>query len=119
MYDQVKEEIESAIAYQREVMPLHIADLISKAQSDLYSGPSYYDAEGEECSCFDDGAKAFDFKQACNVTSKWLSDIGDIRMTMFDIAEEGEEVEYSETIDGSGEAIMCALLGRELARYVS
>jgi hypothetical protein len=119
MYDQMQEELDSAIAYQRGVMPLHIADLISKAQSDLYFGPSYYDAEGEECSCFDDGAKAFDFKQACDVISKWLSDIGDIRITMCDIDEEGEEVEWSERIDGSGESIMQALLGRELARYVS
>jgi hypothetical protein len=118
MYDQIREEIDAAIAYQREVMPLHIADLISKAQSDLYSGPTYHDADGEECSWFDDGAIPFNFKQACDVIGKWLSDIDDICMIMLDVDDDGEEVEWSERIDGSGEAIVKALLGSELARYV-
>jgi hypothetical protein len=37
---------------------------------------------------------------------------------MFDVDEDGNEVEYDERIDGSAEAIVKALVGRELYNYV-
>ena len=123
-----KEILQDAVAYQREIMPKEIANLIRQCNNDLYSGPSYYDPEGNESSCFDEGATPFDFVNACNTIRDYLDDIEDIRVTRYeyvysedsedsedsDFNAEPEEIEYEERIDGSSRDICIELCGKEL-----
>jgi len=120
MFDcNINEEIELATDHWREQMPANIAALIDQANSDLYSGPLYLDADGEECSCFDEGAKAFDFKAAVKTIGEWCEQIDDLSVSCFQYDDEtDEETEYSENIEDSGRAIIRALLGCELSHYV-
>jgi hypothetical protein len=113
-YDQIKEEIESAIEWQRENMPKEIRKLISRANNDLYSGPSYYDADGDECSMWDDGAKAFNFSEACDKIREYLNEIDDVTEWIYDEDEITDELK----VDGTADQIRRALVGRELFNYV-
>ena len=61
-------------AYWAERMPAEIKTLANKAINDLYSGPSYYDADDNEVSCFDEGAIPFDFSAACRAITDWCEE---------------------------------------------
>lgn len=57
-------------------MPVNIHNLIAQAKSDLWDGPLYLDADGEQCSSFDHGAHRFDFCQACGDIADFFDGIG-------------------------------------------
>ena len=61
-------------AYWAERMPAEIKTLANKALRDLYFGPSYYDADDNEMSCFDEGAIPFDFRAACRALTDWCDE---------------------------------------------
>lgn len=120
-----KELLAEAVAYQREIMPKEIADIIQQCNADLFNGPSYYDSEGNESSCFDEDSSPFDFTKACDTVRDYINDIADITFTKCvwvhseysddpDVNAEPEEIEYQERIDGSGEDICIELCGKEL-----
>jgi hypothetical protein len=116
---EIREAIESQVAWLEEVMPANIRRLIGIANDDLYCGPVYLDTDGEPCECFDDGATAFDFKAAIAEIGKWLDDVEDVRISCLDFDEDGEEIEWQERIDGTADEIVRKIVGKELARYVS
>lgn len=60
--------------YWHERMPAEIKELSRKANHDLYFGPSYYDADDIEVSCFDEGAIQLDFKAACKAITEWCDE---------------------------------------------
>lgn len=60
--------------YWAERMPEEIKVLANKANNDLYFGPSYYDEDGNEMSCFDEGAIPFDFGAACRAIKEWCDE---------------------------------------------
>jgi len=113
-----KEAIEEAVAYHLSAMPKEVKEAISRANTDLYSGPSYYDKEGNEMSCFDEGAIPFDFSAACKIISEYTDTINNIKETIYGVNEDAEEFEYEESIDGSSEAIVKGLVGKELFSYI-
>jgi hypothetical protein len=122
--------------YWAERMPEEIKVLANKANNDLYSGPSYYDEDGNEMSCFDEGAVPFDFRAACRAIKEWCDD------NMYTLYLEDwcgilqvvrpEEFEEVENEDGEVELIeieklyyewdtrdqMKIVFGEELARYL-
>ena len=61
-------------AYWAERMPEEIKKLFDKAINDLYSGPSYYDEDDNEVSCFDEGAIPFNFRAACRAITYWCDE---------------------------------------------
>ncbi len=118
-------------------LPVDIQKQISLLTSDLYSGPLYFDRDGNECSCFDfeSGARQYDFCQAAknvmNYLRKEVSDTVYIDMNVEELLErepEGwEDEETGEWIEPFWEEIYLvddvykSLLGGELygtiARY--
>lgn len=60
--------------YWHERMPEEIKEVFDKAINDLYTGPSYFDADGNEVSCFDEGAIHFDFSAACTKLRDWADE---------------------------------------------
>lgn len=123
---EIQEEIDSTVAYLKESMPKEIRKLISKANNDLYSGPSYYDADGDECTMWDDGAIPFDFSKACAEIRDYLDFVSDVKIfeTVLPDDDDGESaLEFDDcfvevSIDGSADQIKLALVGRELYSYV-
>ncbi len=113
---EIEEALADAVEHYLREMPEEIRTLINLANSDLYGGPVYLDAEGNECSCFDDGAKAFNFREAVAKISAYLDDIEDIKIeTDFD---PDTEESFFERVDGSAQEILHTIIGRELARYL-
>lgn len=60
--------------YWKERMPQEINKLSHRASADLYFGPTYYDEEDDEVTCFDEGATQFNFLGACKKISDWCDD---------------------------------------------
>ena len=92
-------------AYWAERMPEEIKKLFDKAINDLYSGPSYYDEDDNEVSCFDEGAIPFDFRAACRALTDWC----DERMVPLyvepwcGILQDCQPEEFEEVEDDDGE----------------
>jgi hypothetical protein len=57
-----------------EIMPADMKSLVSTTMSDLYSGPLYFDEDGDEVSCFDEGAIPFNFSKAVREISDWCDE---------------------------------------------
>lgn len=111
--DDVSEAIEEMTEYHRNNMPSEIKTAISRLNADLYHGPLYFDAEGEPCSCFDDGATAFKFSENGTKVRNWIDEnVNDVQVEV-GFNEETEESFY-ESVDGSARAIARSLLGKEL-----
>ena len=53
-------------------MPADIRKLRARITNDLYGGPTYYDADDNEVTCFDEGAKAFPFVSAVKKVRDWI-----------------------------------------------
>ena len=53
-------------------LPADIANKINLLNSDLYSGPLYFNPEGEECCHMDDGAVPFNFSKAGDEVMDYL-----------------------------------------------
>lgn len=111
--EDIREEIENTVEYLRESMPPEIKTAISRLNADLYNGPLYFDADGESCSCFDEGAKAFNFSEAGKIVRKWADDtINDIKIEV--AYDEENDDSFYESVDGSAREIARAILGKEL-----
>ena len=111
-----KEAIEDAVKYHLSIIPKEVKELIAKANHDLYCGPSYYDKEGNECSCFDEEAIPFNFTEALKIISEYIDTIDDITEEIY-CDDDGETAPHMERIDGSREEIMKELFGKELIQY--
>jgi hypothetical protein len=53
-------------------IPPEIRRLTSQLNFDLHYGPLYLDSDGEQCSCFDEGARQFDFARASDTVREWF-----------------------------------------------
>jgi len=115
---EIREEIDSAVEYHRDNMPHEISDLATLASASLTHGPLYLDEEGEEASPFDEGAKPFPWESALAKISDWAETVQDISILSCEIDDEGEEMEISETVPDSRQAILASLFGKHLAEYL-
>ena len=88
------------------------------AELSLLDGPLYLDEEGEQASPFDEGAKPFPWESALAKISDWAETVQDISISSLEIDEEGEEIEISETVPDSRQAILASLFGKHLAGYL-
>lgn len=117
--DDIREEIDSQVEHFQGNMPAEIKALIRLANADLYYGPIYINEDGEKCSCFDEGAKPFDFEDACAQISAWVAEnISDISVANYLVDDDGAEYEDVDTVDGSENLIGRKLLGAELFQHV-
>lgn len=110
---EIKDEIDHMTGYWREQMPAKIRELIRRLNHDLCSGPSYYDAGDNECSCFDEGATPFAFDAALHTVLEWTDIIQDVRVETYYDAE--TDMSECEQVDGSAKQIIRTLVGNELA----
>ena len=55
-----------------------IKQKINRLRADIYGGPLYFDADGEFCSCFDEGAKQMDFPGVAAEVMDALDDVSSI-----------------------------------------
>ncbi len=134
---ELRDEIESVADHFRKGMTDEISGLVSFALSDLVNGPVYLDSDGEECSPFDEGAKAFDFSEAIAQIAAYLESVSDLVTHDFHSCdscdgtgrdEYNEEdcaqcfgegcCQYEETISGTREMIISAIVGKTLSEYV-
>lgn len=139
-------EVEEAITEKAmeiwKTVPENIKELISLANSDLYSGPIYLNKDNEETSMFDsDYDHAFDFVGACREIGDWMDgQVSDFIITecgsVFesehdffkfyddlakdDEREEDEEVSiYPEYYKVEATEILHKIVGKELTRYLN
>lgn len=110
---EIRDEIDSAIEFCDSAMPEPLRNLRRLALSDLRNGPVYLDECGDSVSCFDEGARRFNFSAACSDLAAWAEDIGDICVES-SYCEETDESTY-ESIDGSRDEILKSLFGDLLA----
>jgi len=98
-------------------VPAVLENVIQTANQDLYHGPVYFDAEGDEVSMFDGAVRSFDFERACEIIRGWLDDLPTYYYVDWvpELTTENPDDEYPE-IDHSD--IKSALVGRELSNYV-
>ena len=126
---EIREEVDSVAYHYRKEMPEEIKTLLTLAKYDLRNGPVYLDSDGDSVSCFDDGAKRFDFAAARQSISGYLENISDITVTQFHTCEECDGIgceecceegccEYEESISGTREMIIAAIVGNDLASYM-
>ena len=109
-----------------------IVNLINQAKVDLYYGPSYLDKDGEDCSCFDEGATQFDFRAACDKISEALGNVSDLWIDTQSSDWQTKEPEWCWK-DPDGELcmeypedwyhmerdeVLAYIVGKELVRYV-
>lgn len=111
---------------------------ISQANADLYGGPLYLDDDNEECSCFDEGARRFDFSSAVAKIADALESISDVWVDIqsgevltsepdwdavdtctFDGEEAGLLYDPSDYVYFSCTLAIRAILGKELAKYIA
>ena len=111
----ISDEIDLAVDFYRDEMMPATKDLIDKLNSDLYCGPTYYNADGQ-CSCFDDGAVPFNFSAALKELREYTDSIEDLSLEVY-FDEETEKSKYAR-VDGTARAIIQELLGKELASYL-
>ena len=109
---ELRDEIECAIEHVKSQMSDAVKSDISRCNADLYYGPLYFNAEGEECSCFDEGARQFDFCAARDRVSDWADSVEDLRVEVAFNTETGESL--YERVD-SACAIVREIVGKELA----
>jgi hypothetical protein len=60
--------------YWHERMTDEIRTAAGRANYDLMYGPTYYDADAEPASCFDESAIPFDFQAACRKVRDWADE---------------------------------------------
>ena len=113
---ELREEIADAAKHFESTLPESVKADIANANSDLYYGPIYHNADGERCTFCDVGAKAFDFSAACDRIRNALEDVSDLRIEVaYD--DETEESIY-ESLQDSAEEIRKLIVGKELYSYV-
>ena len=57
-----------------QAMPDDIRKLRQRITGDLYNGPTYFDENDNEVTCFDEGAKAFPFMTSVKMVRRWIHD---------------------------------------------
>ncbi len=123
-------EVEIGNAYLTPVL----CSLINMANTDLYHGPLYLNAEGDTVSMFDDDyTHAFDFSRACTIIrdalDRRLPDSlyyetwsGCILTAVPEPYEDDDgemvEPELSELYEFDSQALRVIAVGKELARHV-
>lgn len=131
MFDRAR--VADAIAESVRV-PAALRRVAGAANYSLYHGPLYLDADGEDCCCFDDGARPFDFPRAVAILSDWADRCvpGDLLYESWsgcvvresDVEWQGDESEDVPPADPADyraldrETVLVALFGRELASYL-
>lgn len=114
------------------IVPENVQKLASMANSDLWSGPTYLDEDGEPVSMFDpDYVRAFDFPGACQTITEWCdANINPVYMETWSGYLVNELPEYEEDEDGciindpqdyreyADSDVKEALFGRELAKHL-
>ena len=113
---EIREEIDSAVSHFRETLPANVKEAIARCTSHLYHGPLYFDRDGNECACFDDGAKQFNWSPSLDLISEWSETVDDLKVESF-FNPDTEESEY-ETVDGTRAEILRAIVGKELTKYI-
>jgi len=99
MFD-YREELESAVDWQREAMPEHVREAIGECNASLYYGP-------------DAGA----WSAPLEIVTQWAESVCDVNLTCYGEDDDGEEIEIEAGYIDSRE-IVAAIVGRELARYL-
>ncbi len=116
MNTEIRDEIDSAKEFYAKEMPANVRKAINLCSSHLWSGPLYFDADGEQCGCFDEGARQFDWNPSLDLIREWADGIPDVE------AEESFNEDTGQStyclVEGSREEILRTLVGRELMRYV-
>jgi hypothetical protein len=110
---ELKEELASYVSHLRESLPLEIKNAIDRCNSSLYRGPLYFDKDGGECSCFDEGAKGHNFSADLDLVRSWADDVDDLKVET-DFDHETEQSTF-ERVEGSGRQAVKSMVGRELA----
>lgn len=124
--------VESAVSdYIKSLqIPDEIRRLISQAKWDLYHGPLYLDADGDECSPFDENARQFDFSGACDKIRDCLNDLvvtiytddwsgcWSITMPECELDDEGYVIDQGPFYCIPVEQIIIEIIGKELAQHV-
>lgn len=95
-----REELDSAVDYQRSITPAAVRAAIGEAESSLYNGPS-----------------AGRWQAPLAIISLWAESVDDVRLVDFATDDDGDECEVDAGLIESS-AIIAAIVGRELARYV-
>lgn len=106
---------------------------INRARTDLYFGPLYLTPDGDEASCFDEGAAPFNFSAACRrigdaldsvAEDVWLDTFAGCWQTSepepYRDEDTGEviDVDWSDWRHVEAREIVAAIVGRELASYI-
>lgn len=95
-----REELELAVDWAREAMPDEVREAIGEATASLYYGPS-----------------AGRWQGPLEIVRGWAESIDDVRLTDFDIGEDGEEIEYECGCIDSRD-IVREIIGPELTSYL-
>lgn len=107
---ELEQEIEQMAVHYEEKMTPELRLLRRRIINDLYNGPVYLNNENEECCLFDENAKQFDFKSACNEIKDWLDEnVNDIKYE-YSFDDETGESEW-ESVEDSNEQIKKIILG--------
>ena len=118
MNHDIRDEVESAVAYYRESMPQEIKALIGLASYDLWHGPIHWNpvdlmqTDGES-----ESDEPFPFETACGKIAEYTDSIDDIRIESYYCDETGES-DY-ESIDGTRGMIIRQLCGNALWLHLS
>jgi len=98
-------------------VPAVLESVIETANTDLYHGPVYFDADGNHVEMFDGAVRQFDFQRATEIIGNWLNDLPTYYYVDWwpGIQTDNPDDEYPE-IDS--DTIAAALVGRELSTYL-
>jgi hypothetical protein len=112
---EIRDEIASASEHWRSKMPDNVKAAIENCNADLYNGPLYFNKDGDECTCFDDGAVRFDFTKGLATIREFTDTIEDVKMSDY-VGEDddGEPIYETVNIDDSASQIAKSLCGAEL-----
>ncbi len=111
--EDLREELAQHAAFCEEQIPQFVKRAIRLLNSDLYNGPLYFDREGEVCSCFEPGTRAFNFPAAAKMVMDYLEDsIEDLSVCVAFDDDTGEEI--FERVEDSGRGTIKEILGVEL-----
>jgi len=108
--------------YWASKLPSQLHHIIDTANSDLYHGPIYTNGRGEWLSCFDEGARQFDFIRACQIISDKLDPISDTYYQDWSECVSESEPDYDDDPEGwyiiERRDIISEIVGCELAHHI-
>lgn len=95
-----REELESAVDYERDNMPANVRQAIRSATASLYDGPV-----------------AGTWESSLDILRDWKDGVRDVTLYDYQCDDDGEEVEVDVGFIDSAD-IVCKIVGAELARYL-